>query len=113
MLRERQYLSQLVYSPPARKRLSNQRPLRLPSASPFHLRPGSELRRKWLVQVRYPEPALVGRSFAHWRRLHQLRTAACLALKSAFGMTGLRRFRLEVCEPHWYVARGAYRVRDL
>ena len=51
MLRERQYLSQLVYSPPARKRLSNQRPLRLPSASPFHLRPGSELRRKWLVQV--------------------------------------------------------------
>jgi hypothetical protein len=31
------------------------------------------------------------------------RTAACLALTGAFGMTRLRRFRLEVCEPHWHV----------
>jgi hypothetical protein len=28
--------------------------------------------------------------------------------QKTFGMTGLRRVRLEVCEPHWYVARGAY-----
>ena len=41
------------------------------------------------------------------------RTAACLALKSAFGTTELRGFRLKVCEPHWYVARGAYGVREL
>jgi hypothetical protein len=41
------------------------------------------------------------------------RIAARFALKSAFGMTGLHGFRLKACEPHWYVAGGAYWVREL
>jgi hypothetical protein len=41
------------------------------------------------------------------------RMTACLALKSACAITGLRGFRLKLCEPHWHVARRAYGELEL
>jgi hypothetical protein len=38
------------------------------------------------------------------------RTAACLALKSAFSRSRVRKLRFDLCEPHGYAARGAPRV---